>query len=258
MRLRNGRKFHGDDIFFTADDYYSVPSEAIVEVDNKVPFELVTIDDYAFFECSSLEEFQLYSPDDFNTYQNLETLGSYAFAGCTSLVSIILPYTLQGDKLIHGTGYGVYIFEDCTSLSTVTFNETYLNHATFIPKGMFKGCVSLHELYFYDSLTKLDVNVFSPSITEVREEAFMNTWVSTDSSDPEIGVIELPAACLKIGEHAFYNSDITTAYLRAESQIEFGIEVFQNSKIEHVEFTFISEFSERILITVSIFYCYYL
>ena len=244
--VKEWKKFHGDDIFFTADDYYSVPSEAIVEVDNKVPFELVTIDDYAFFECSSLEEFQLYSPDDFNTYQNLETLGSYAFAGCTSLVSIILPYTLQGDKLIHGTGYGVYIFEDCTSLSTVTFNETYLNHATFIPKGMFKGCVSLHELYFYDSLTKLDVNVFSPSITEVREEAFMNTWVSTDSSDPEIGVIELPAACLKIGEHAFYNSDITTAYLRAESQIEFGIEVFQNSKIEHVEFTFISEFSERI------------
>ncbi|MDE6655448.1 MAG: leucine-rich repeat domain-containing protein, partial [Anaeroplasmataceae bacterium] len=242
--VKEWKRFHGDDIFFTQDDYYSVPSEVIVEVDNKVPYELTIIDDYAFYQCESIEEFQLYSPDDFNTYQNLETLGSYAFAGCSSLQSIILPYTLQGDKLTDGAGYGEYIFEDCTALETVTFNETNLNHATFIAKGMFKGCISLDELYFYDSLTKLDVNVFSPYITEIRDEAFMNTW-KDDSDSHEIGVIVLPAACKDIGDQAFYHSDVTEAYFNAENELTLGIELFKESKIEHVEFKYITCFPER-------------
>lgn len=246
--VKEWKKYHGDDVFFTADDYYSVPSETIVEVDNKVPFELITIDDYAFFECESLEEFQLYSPDDFNTYQNLTTLGSYAFAGCTSLQSIILPYTLQGDKLTSadGTGYGEYIFENCTSLETATFNETYLSHTTFIPKGMFKGCTSLSGLYFHDSLEALDMNVFSSSVTEIREEAFMNTWVSDDANDPVIGKIILSKNLLTIGDKAFYGSDATWVNLEAEEQITFGDDVFAKSKLERIEFKYIRVFPKRI------------
>ncbi len=73
-----------------------------------IPFEITTIKDYAFRNCTSLTSITI--PD------SVTSVGSSAFSGCTSLTSITIPDSV--------TSIGGNAFYMCRNLKEITFNGT--------------------------------------------------------------------------------------------------------------------------------------
>ena len=72
-----------------------------------IPDRVSSIDDYSFYECSSLKSITIGN--------NVKTIGTYAFSGCNSIESIVIPDSVTSIK--KGA------FADCTSLNKVSFGE---------------------------------------------------------------------------------------------------------------------------------------
>lgn len=87
---------------------------------------LTKIDDYTFYECTSLEEISL--------PPQLKTIEMLAFYSCSALQSIELPDSLE--KVDFGA------FQNCASLSSVDFPDGLI----YIGRVAFRGCHSLQEI----------------------------------------------------------------------------------------------------------------
>ena len=132
--------------------------------------------------------------------------------------------------------YGEYIFSGCEDLSTVTFNslsETY--NVTAIPVGMFKGCIKLHDLYFFENGVKLDQGVFAKTLKTIGAEAFMNTKManpSNETANTKLHDFVLPEGLETIGDYAFKNSDLVEITLPSTlSYTGIGKDIFMGSLI---------------------------
>ena len=95
--------------------YYCELLETVTGGDN-----VVTIADSAFYNCTSLKEFDLPA--------SLMTIADNAFYNCTSLKQLILPEGLMT--------IGSNAFVNCSSVSEIYVPSTI----TYMTKGMFKGC----------------------------------------------------------------------------------------------------------------------
>ena len=223
----------GDKIFFTKDDTYVIPTPRIETEENKLPSEILSIDDYAFSGCESLEEFTLYSKDDFSSNETLQNIGEKAFENCKSLKEITIPYSV--------ITYGDYIFLDCIELNKVTFNGNQDRYVTEIAKGMFKGCYKLHDVIFFDILEDdfLTPSVFASTIEEIGDEAFMNTKFEGEVCNglqlTNLHNFVLPNNLKTIGNNAFKNSDLTEIVIPA-SITSYGTDVFKDSSLITVTF----------------------
>ena len=86
---------------------------------------LITVGDYAFYDCNSLTSINL---------PNVTTVGDYAFGSCYSLTSINLPNV---------TTVGEDAFSSCKSLTSIN-----LPNVTTVGDYAFYDCNSLMEIHF--------------------------------------------------------------------------------------------------------------
>ncbi|MBQ8867002.1 MAG: leucine-rich repeat protein [Bacteroidaceae bacterium] len=105
-----------------------------------IPEGLERIDDYAFADCSLL--------NDVHIPGSLTYLGKYAFSGCSSLAQIKLP---EGLERIDD-----YAFADCSLLNDVHIPGSL----AYLGKYAFSGCSSLTQIILPLGLAKLEECVF--------------------------------------------------------------------------------------------------
>ena len=94
----------------------------------EIPSNIVIIGDFAFEDCSQLEEIHI--PD------NVHTLGTGAFSYCGNLVTVIVGKGIR--KISQGT------FRQCRYLYDITLPNTI----TQIEEDAFSNCYNLHEIIF--------------------------------------------------------------------------------------------------------------
>ena len=220
-----------DAIFFTEDDYYIVPTVQPKAIPNMLPKEVTEIQAKAFKGTTKLTEFEFVYRDTTEEHQTLVKLGDYAFAE-SGLREIELPYTLNTPN--EGS-IGKYVFSENRDLTSVKFNEfddTSKNIQykwTYIPEGMFEGDYSLETLQFYNLGEELNPNELSPSITDVGDFAFKNTY-GGNKDTKYIDTLIFPVNLVRLGEGAFDNSDIKHVIFKSENTT-YGASAFANSKL---------------------------
>ena len=109
---------------------------------------VASIGNYAFAECSSLEEIRC--------FRDAKNIGSYAFLGCTSL---------QNVEFLSVTSIGFAAFQGCSSLETA-----YFPYLTSISGQAFAYCTSLKENgQRFSRVTSIEASGFAycSSLTEV-------------------------------------------------------------------------------------------
>lgn len=94
--------------------------------DNNIQYNVTSIGDGAFFDCSSLTSVTI--PD------RVKSIGSSAFSGCSSLSSINIPNSV--------TSIGQSAFRGCTSLQSITIPDS----VTHIGYWAFANCKQLENV----------------------------------------------------------------------------------------------------------------
>lgn len=203
------------------------------------------IESYAFAN-SGISYVRL--PVNSNPKAMLVTLDDYAFANCTKLKSIILPYYTDDNTIGAGlNSFGKYIFSGCTSLEQIDLSKSMPNYGNsfygtvgVIPEGMFYNCSSLTDIKLADN-----------SVVEIGDYAFhkcnLQSWAFSNQNNSLKSIGKYAFALgnkfgntfslnklselTSIGEGAFYNSGIT-------SNITFYTEnsVSKLTKIEPITF----------------------
>ena len=167
-----------------------------------IPNSVTSIDDYAFYYCSSLTSVTI--PD------SVKSIGERAFCYCDSLTSVTIPdgVTSIGDfefgwcrsltsvKIPNSvTSIGIWAFYACHSLTSVTVPDG----VTSIGESAFFGCNSLTSATIPDSVTSIGSSAFEScssltsltipySVTSIGEEALLNcnrlTAIEVDADNP--------------------------------------------------------------------------
>ncbi len=106
-----------------------------------IPVTVTSIDDFAFFECSSLTKVII--PD------SVTSIGDNAFYHCSSLTSITIPDSV--------TSIGWRVFESCSSLASISIG----NGVTSIGNFAFAHCTSLTSITIPKGVTSIDDFAFS-------------------------------------------------------------------------------------------------
>ena len=149
-------------------------------------YKVLTIGQYAFYNCSSIKSVTIKS--------GIDQIAPYAFRGCSSMTNVVI----QGSTLKIIDRFAFY---NCGSLKKISIP----NSVTEIGNSAFQGC-PLTSLTLPSSLTTLGVFAFSgceslPSVTipsnvkTIPEGAF--------SSCANLTTVRLPAGVTTIGNQAF-------------------------------------------------------
>jgi hypothetical protein len=141
-----------------------------------LPDSVITIGEYAFYNCSNLASLTLGS--------GLETIGRSAFQGCTSLTTLTLP-----DSLLT---LGNFAFYGCTGLTSVTFN----NQLETIGEGAFQASTGLARLTVPGTVSSIGSYAFSFMGNTFREIYFTGdapvTGVGLFSNSDQVNVFYMP------------------------------------------------------------------
>ena len=148
---------------------------------------ITSIGDYAFGECSSLNNIEI--PN------SVTSIGDYAFYLCHSLNSIEIPNSV--------TSIGDYAFRECSSLNNIEIP----NSVTSIEGSAFYCCDSLNSIEIPNSVTSIGDNAFygcrslnnieiPNSVTSIGDYAFYEC--------SSLNSIEIPNSVTSIGDNAFY------------------------------------------------------
>ena len=151
---------------------------------NDNTYSVVTIGNYAFYNCASLTEVII--------PELISSIGTYAFSGCKSLTSVNIPAGI--------TSISNYSFYNCTSLALVDLPSTLEsigNNAFYgsglttidIPKGVtsvgtsaFQKCTSLSQAVLPESLQTINENAFRGCSKLVKVIARMNPPIAFGSN----------------------------------------------------------------------------
>ena len=213
---------------------------------------LKTINSYAFYNCSALEEALL--PDSIETIkssvfyhcsslcafrfpENLKSIGGSAFNSCSALAEIHLPnkqLSFIGGSAFQGcdgiTGE-VVIPDTVTSIGDTAFRNCYGITSVKLSSGLqtmgeslFFGCTGLKNVvipdgvtsvsdYCFRDCTALENVVISQTVTQIGEGSFMNCKV--------LESIRLPSSIETIGMQAFTRCKALKS-INIPDYVEFG------------------------------------
>ncbi|MBQ2979151.1 MAG: leucine-rich repeat protein [Bacteroidaceae bacterium] len=183
--------------------------ETVKTLDNEAFYEcssLIVVDmpgveqigDYAFYGCEQLRDIDL---------SRVKRVGEYAFYECTSLI---------GANLISAETLGYYSFSYCSQLQSVTFND----NLQVIPDGCFYNCPSLTTVDMPASLVTVEDSAFYYcAIREVILPAGVTTIGSSAFYRCPIVTLSLPSTLETIEDYAFYSNTLVTVYSRMVSPI---------------------------------------
>ena len=173
---------------------------------NGVTYNVTSIGNYAFGDCSSLTSIAL--PD------GLTSIRTQAFAGCSSLTSIDLSDGL--------TSIGSFAFKGCSSLTGIDLPDGLTN----IELSAFEGCSSLTSIDLPDGLTSIANQTFihcsgltsidlPDGLTSIGSSAFRGCSSLTS--------IDLPDGVTSIGDRAFEScSSLDRVYLQGERPFTYN------------------------------------
>ena len=129
-----------DGVLFTKDMIWLVQYPAGKTGEYSIPDSVITIGDYAFWDCTSLTILSIRN--------GTTTIGYCAFIGCESLTSVMLPEGIMN--------IGVSAFSDCKSLANVTIP----NSVTTIDDGAFSFCKNLSSITIPSNVTTIGKSAF--------------------------------------------------------------------------------------------------
>ena len=178
-----------------------------------IPEGVTSIEERAFYDCSSLSEISL--PKD------LTSIGDSSFKGCSSLSEISLPQGL--------TSIGDSTFSGCSSLSEISLPKGL----TSIGDSTFSGCSSLSEISLPKGLTSIGDSTFSgcSSLSEmILPEKITNVGDSTFKDCRSMSKISLPEGLTSIGSHAFYGCSSLSEMILPEGLTSIETEVFRDCR----------------------------
>ena len=157
-----------------------------------IPKTVTTIDNYAFYNCSSFTSISIPSA--------VKEVGSYAFAECTGVKSITISssstsikiYAFNGcdnvEKVSAPTNGFAYIPK--TNLKTVTISE-----GTSIYSSTFSECANLTTVIIADTITSIDEYAFNgcTNLTQVYFKGSTSAWqrMSIGKKNDELNNAEL-------------------------------------------------------------------
>jgi len=211
-----------------------------------IPHGVISVDNYAFLDCTSLTEISL--PD------NVIEIGWAAFGRCTSLTNIVIPdsvVTLRNCAFWKCTGLKTVqlsnkitliedrTFEDCESLESIIIP----NGVTSVLNGTFKGCTSLKTITIPDSVTLIEKEVFEDcsSLTAINIDGGNNNYISDGGILFNREMTELikypsaksgttytvPNSVTHISSRAFFESKNLRTVTIPESVIQIGYNAFE-------------------------------
>ena len=219
-----------------------------------IPNSVTSIVDYAFYGCSGLTSVTI--PN------NVTSIGNGAFYGCTGLTSVAIPNSV--------TSIADYAFYGCSGLTSVTIP----NNVTSIGNGAFYGCTGLTSVTIPNSVTSIGdcafydcsglTSVTIPnSVTSIVDYAFYGcsglTSVTISNSVTSIedftffrcyGLtsVTIGNSVTSIDNTAFWGcSNLLDVYCHAESVPDADSYAFKDSPIEnatlHVPATSINSYN---------------
>ena len=195
-------------------EYYKIQDGALYSSDFKrfikckttvtnltVPNSVAIIDDFAFYECKSLQTISI--PN------KVTHIGKEAFRGCVSLENITIP---EGIKIIESC-----TFNKCESLTSVVVPEG----VTAIGDAAFLFCNSLKNISLPNSVTHIGRDAFH-GCTSLKEiiipEHVQDIKSSTFSSCNSLTKIVIPRDIINIEDSAFEYCHIEQIELSPENR----------------------------------------
>jgi hypothetical protein len=175
-----------------------------------LPSSLGTIENSAFYGCSSLTSINLHDT-------SLGSLNSTVFEWCSALTSLQLPNTTTyiGTGVIRNSGVtSISIPSSVTGLNSFAFEGTALT-SIVLPDSISSLPTSIFRSSAYLTSVKLPAN-----ITVIPDQAFMNCYSLTS--------LQIPAGVTSINSQSFINSGITKLIFLGNAPTTIGLSAFQN------------------------------
>ena len=183
-----------------------------------IPENVNSIDNYAFYGCSSLESI--------NIPEGVTKIGRKVFYGCNSLESIIIPARV--------TSIGDYAFYQCSRLESITIPEGVRSIGSYA----FYQCSSLKSIKIPEKVTMIEEYIFYEcnSLTEINIPEGVTSiggWAFYGCSSLES--INIPEEVTKIGVTAFYGCSGLTSITIPEGVTSIGASSIPKTAIIYVK-----------------------
>lgn len=206
-----------------------------------VTYNVTTIGDQAFYECSDLRFVTIPS--------SVTSIGGRAFYGCSGLTSVTIPNSVTSigndafyfcfglTDVVIGSGVtsiGHQAFYGCTGLISIEIPDS----VTEIGANAFDGCKSLTSVTIGNGVTTIGWGAFNDctgltsvvipdGVTEIGGRAFINC--------SGIETVTIGSGVKSIGDNAFEMcTGLTDVYCKAKKGPATGDDVFKNAGIPFV------------------------
>lgn len=172
-----------------------------------IPASVTTIEDYAFYNCASLNEV-IFMKTAEGEAEALLSIGDYAFAACKQLVSLTVPARV--------TSIGEYAFANLTNLANLTFED-----------GTESLKIGEYAFAYYKTMTGssqpcgtyLQEVTFPSRLKKIGQYAFDYAFSAFNSNVTADVSLVLPEGLEEIGNYAFaHNYRLLSVSLPASLQ----------------------------------------